>query len=195
MATDIRKGPEILVDDVAIRLKGLNRVRKFDPGTNRIIVDGGARIGDVTRLLAGSGLSLPSLPFLTECSIGAAVADSHSRHEFPMGTVSDFVQSLTVVLPSGEVKTINSTSAPEETRAANVAVGWLGIIVEVELQAVAMPWVRYEELSMTVDDFLVRMPNLAWLAPSTFGDIGVLARIPLFSRAPSRRAPSRKKDF
>jgi hypothetical protein len=42
-----------------------------------------------------------------------------------------------------------------------VAVGWLGIIVEVELQAVAMPWVRYEELSMTVDDFLVRMPQLA----------------------------------
>ena len=71
------------------------------------------------------------------------------------------MQSLTVVLPSGEVKKIDLTGASEERRAANVAVGWLGIIVEVELQAVAMPWVRFEELSMTIDEFLARMPNLA----------------------------------
>ena len=120
-----------------------------------------SRIGDLTRFLAGSGLSLPSLPFLTECSIGAAVATATHGTSPRWGTVSDFVQSLTVVLPSGEVKKIDSTSTPEERRAANVAVGWLGIIVEVELQAVAMPWVRFEELSMTIDDFLARMPNLA----------------------------------
>jgi L-gulonolactone oxidase len=66
-----------------------------------------------------------------------------------------------VVLPSGEVKTIDSSSAPEERRATNVAVGWLGVIVELELQAFPMPWARFEEISMTVDDFLVRMPNLA----------------------------------
>jgi L-gulonolactone oxidase len=155
------QGPEILVDDVAIRLKGLNRIQRLDPVTNRIVVGGGARIGEVTRFLAESGLSLPSLPFLTECSIGAAVATATHGTSPRWGTVSDSVQSLTVVLPSGEVKTIDSSSAPEERRSANVAVGWLGIIVEVELQAVAMPWVRYEELSMTVDDFLVRMPQLA----------------------------------
>ncbi len=154
------QGPEIVVDDVVIRLKGLNRVRRLDPVTSRVAVEGGARIGDLTRLLAGSGLSLPSLPFLTECSIGAAVATATHGTSPRWGTVSDFVQSLTVVLPSGEVKTIDSTGAPEERLAANVAVGWLGIIVEVELQAVAMPWVRFEELSMTVDEFIARMPNL-----------------------------------
>ncbi|HWY80521.1 MAG TPA: FAD-binding protein [Roseiarcus sp.] len=155
------QGPEIIVDDVAIRLSGLNRVRRLDPVTSRVIVEGGVRIGDLTRLLAGSGLSLPSLPFLTECSIGAAVATATHGTSPRWGTVSDFVQSMTVVLPSGEVKTIDSTSTPEERRAANVAVGWLGIIVEVELQAMAMPWVRFEELSMTIDEFLARMPNLA----------------------------------
>ena len=68
------QGPEIVVDDVVIRLNGLNRVRRLDQVTSRVIVEGGARMGDLTRFLAGSGLSLPSLPFLTECSIGAAVA-------------------------------------------------------------------------------------------------------------------------
>jgi predicted dehydrogenase len=154
------QGPEIIVDDVAIRLGGLNRVRRLDPGKNKVVVEAGVRIGDLTRFLAGSGLSLPSLPFLTECSIGAAVATATHGTSPRWGTLSDFVQSLTVVLPSGEVKKIDSTSMPVERRATSVAVGWLGIIVEVELQAVAMPWVRFEELSMTVDDFLVRMPDL-----------------------------------
>jgi FAD/FMN-containing dehydrogenase len=100
------------------------------------------------------------LPFLTECSIGAAVATATHGTSPRWGTISDFVQSLTVVLASGEVRRIDLGSSPEERRAASVAVGWLGIIVELELQAIAMPWVRFEELSMTVDDFLVRMPDL-----------------------------------
>ena len=155
------QGPEICIDDVAIRLKGLNRIGRLDPVTSRVVVGGGVRMGDLTRFLAESGLSLPSLPFLTECSIGAAVATATHGTSPRWGTVSDSVQSLIVVLPSGEAKKIDSSSAPEERRAANVAVGWLGIIVEVELQAVAMPWVRYEELSMKVDDYLVRMSDLA----------------------------------
>jgi L-gulono-1,4-lactone dehydrogenase len=155
------QGPEIIVDDVAIRLKGLNRVRRLDPITSRVIVEGGVCIGDLTRFLAESGLSLPSLPFLTECSIGAAVATATHGTSPRWGTVSDFVQSLTVVLPSGEVKKFDSTSRPEERRAANVAVGRLGIIVEVELQAMAMPWVRFEELSMTIDDFFARIPDIS----------------------------------
>jgi predicted dehydrogenase len=155
------QGPEILVDDVAIRLGGLIRVGRLDPVTKTVVVGAGVRLGDLTRFLAGSGLSLPSLPFLTECSIGAAVATATHGTSPRWGTVSDFVHSLTLVLASGEVRKIDSGSALEERRAANVSVGWLGIIVELELQAIAMPYVRFEELSMTVDDFLVRMPNLA----------------------------------
>ncbi len=85
------QGPEINVDDVAIRFKGLNRVRKLDPLTGRIIVEGGVRIGALTRFLAKSDLLLPSLPFLTECSIGAAVATATHGTSPRWGTVSDFV--------------------------------------------------------------------------------------------------------
>jgi L-gulono-1,4-lactone dehydrogenase len=155
------QGPEIVTDDVAIRLGGLKRIGRLDPVTKTVVVGAGVRLGDLTRFLAESGLSLPSLPFLTECSIGSAVATATHGTSPRWGTVSDFVQSLTMVLASGEIRKIDRSSAPEEWRAANVAVGWLGIIVELELQAIAMPWVRFEELSMTVDDFLVRLPKLA----------------------------------
>ncbi len=155
------QGPEIVTDDVAIRLGGLKRIGRLDPVTKTVVVGAGVRIGDLTRFLAESGLALPSLPFLTECSVGSAVATATHGTSPRWGTVSDFVQSLTMILASGEIRKIDRSSAPEEWRAANVAVGWLGIIVELELQAIAMPWVRFEELSMTVDDFLVRLPRLA----------------------------------
>lgn len=153
-------GTEILTDDVAIRLNGLNCIRHLDPVAKTVVVDSGVRIGDLTRFLAAAGLSLPSLPFLTQASIGGAVATGTHGTSPRWGTLSDFAQSQTIVLASGEVKTIDRRSAPEERRAASVAVGALGIIVELELQAISTPWVRADELSMPVDDFLVRMPEL-----------------------------------
>ena len=153
-------GTEILTDDVAIRLNSLGRIRHLDPVKKTVVVDAGVRLGDLHRFLAGAGLSLPSLPFLTHASIGGAVATAMHGTSAHWGTISDFVQSLTMVLASGEVKTIDRQSAPEEMRAASVAVGSLGVIVALELQAISMPWVRVEELSTTVDDFLLQMPAL-----------------------------------
>jgi L-gulono-1,4-lactone dehydrogenase len=153
-------GAEILSKDVAIRLSGLNRIRHLDPVKKTVVVDSGVRMGDLTRFLAGAGLSLPSLPFLTQGSIGGFVATATHGTSPRWGTVSDFAQSLTVVLASGEVEKIDRDSAQEVKRAASVAVGALGVIVELELQAISMPWVRFDELSMTVDDFLVQMPAL-----------------------------------
>jgi L-gulono-1,4-lactone dehydrogenase len=155
------QGPEIFVDDVAVRLVGLNRIKSVDTVAKTVVAGAGVRLGDLTRVLAESGLSLPSLPFLTDCTVGAAVATATHGTSPHWGTASDFVRSLTVVLPSGEIRRIDSSSGPEEWRAATVAVGWLGIITELEFQAIAMPSVRFEELSTTLDDFLVRMPQLA----------------------------------
>jgi L-gulono-1,4-lactone dehydrogenase len=153
-------GAEILTNDVAIRLNSLNRIRHLDPVKKTVVVDAGIRLGDLHRFLAAAGLSLPSLPFLTQASIGGAVATAMHGTSARWGTISDFVQSLTMVLASGEVKKIDRRNAPEEMRAASVAIGLLGVIVELELQVISMPWVRVEELSITVDDFLLQMPAL-----------------------------------
>jgi L-gulono-1,4-lactone dehydrogenase len=154
-------GTEILTDDVSIRLNSLNRIRHLDPVKKRVVAEAGVRLGDLHRVLAGAGLSFPSLPFLTHASIGGAVATAMHGTSARWGTISDFVQSLTMVVASGEVKKIDRDDTPEEMRAASVAVGSLGVIVELELQAISMPWVRFEELSTTVDDFLLKMPTLA----------------------------------
>jgi FAD/FMN-containing dehydrogenase len=153
-------GSEILTNDVAIRLNSLRRIRHLDQVKKTVVVDAGVRLGDLHKFLASTGLSLPSLPFLTHASIGGAVATGMHGASAHWGTISDFVLSLTMVLASGEVKKIDWRRAPEEMRAASVSVGWRGVIVELELQAISMPWVRVEEPSTTVDDFLLQMPAL-----------------------------------
>jgi FAD/FMN-containing dehydrogenase len=153
-------GTEILTNDVALRLNSLTRVRHLDRVKKTVVVDAGLRLGDLNRLLADASLSLPSLPFLPHATMGGAVATGMHGTSARWGTISDCVQSLTMVLASGEVKKIDRRNDPEEMRAASVAIGWLGVIVELELQAILMPWVRVEVLSMTVDNFLLQMPAL-----------------------------------
>jgi L-gulono-1,4-lactone dehydrogenase len=153
-------GTEIITNDLALRLNSLKRVRHLDRVKKTVVVDAGLRLGDLNRFLAGAGLSLPSLPMLPHASMGGAVATGTHGTSARWGTMSDFVQSLTMVLASGEVKRIDRLNEPEEMRAASVAIGLLGVIVELELQAISMPWVRLEVLSMTVDDFLRQMSTL-----------------------------------
>jgi FAD/FMN-containing dehydrogenase len=67
---------------------------------------------------------------------------------------------MDVVLPSGEIKTFGPESPPEELRAARVAIGMLGVIVRLELQAVDIPWVKFSELHMGLMDFIAQAPSI-----------------------------------
>jgi L-gulono-1,4-lactone dehydrogenase len=152
--------PHLSTRDVFLKLSGFNRIHSIDPIRKRVIVDPGARLGDVSRALAARGLSLPSLSFFPDVTVGGAVATATHGTSPNWGTLSDFVCSMDVVLASGEVKTFGPESSPEELRAARVAIGMLGVIVRLELQAIAIPWVRFTELNMDLPTFLARLPSI-----------------------------------
>jgi len=67
---------------------------------------------------------------------------------------------LSRALASGEVRKFGPDSQPEELRAARVAIGMLGVIVRLELQAVDLPWVRFSELTMNLETFPARLPAI-----------------------------------
>jgi predicted dehydrogenase len=173
--------PHLLTDGLCVSLRGLDRIRSLDVVNKTVVVEAGARLGDITRVLAAKNLSLPSLSFLSDASIGGAIATGTHGTSSKWGTLSDFVRSMTLVLASGAVQTFDVDSAPEEFRAARVAIGMLGIIVEVELQAIDMPWVRFSEIPMDLGTFLVECPSLlakyehVWVH-WTLGRDGVLAK-------------------
>jgi L-gulono-1,4-lactone dehydrogenase len=121
-----------------------------------VCVEAGVRLGHLTQVLAAQGLSLPSLPFNPNVTVGGAVASATHGTSPKWGTLSDFVTSMRIVLASGKVQELGPASPPDELRAARVAVGMLGVAVEMELETIRMPWVRLSELSMDLSTFLAQ---------------------------------------
>jgi len=154
MGMGLSWAPHVQTSDVCLATTGLNLIHHVDVGRKTITADAGARLGDVSHELALHGLSLPSLSFFPEVTIGGAIATATHGTSHKWGSLSDFVLSMDIVLASGELKRLGPESPPEELQAARVAIGMLGVIVRVELQAVAMPWVRFVKLSMDLPAFI-----------------------------------------
>jgi FAD/FMN-containing dehydrogenase len=152
--------PYISTTDVCLRLKDLNRIHRIDRDRKTVVVDAGVRLGDLRNALAVRNLSLPSLSFFPDVTVGGAIATASHGTSLKWGTLSDFVRSMEVVLPSGEVNTFGPDSPPEELHAARVAIGMLGVTVRVELQIVDIPWVRFSELHMGLSDFIAQLPAI-----------------------------------
>jgi hypothetical protein len=147
---------ELTTPDVCLSLRGLNRIHCVDATRGTVTVEAGVRLGDLTRVLAVHGLSLPSLPFNPNVTVGGAVSTGTHGTSPKWGTLSDFVTSMKIVLASGETKEFGPNSGPGEFRAATVAVGMLGVVVELEFEAIRTPWVRHSEHRMDLSTFLAR---------------------------------------
>lgn len=150
----------VVTRDVLVNISRLNTIHTIDSTRRTVVVDGGVRLGDLTRVLAEKNLSLPSLSFLPDVTIGGAIATATHGTSPNWGTLSDFVCSMDVVLASGEVKRFGPDSPPDEFRAARVAIGMLGVIVRLELQIVERPWVRFSQQQMDLSTFRERLPAL-----------------------------------
>lgn len=145
-----------VTEGVCLRVTGLDQILAIDTQRKTIRVGAGALLGNVTRALASRGLCLPSLPFLSSASVGGMVATGTHGTSPRCGTVSDFVRSMKVVRASGELVTVDVEDLP----AARVSVGTLGVVVEVELQAVDMPWVRYARFEGNLPQFLAQHTSI-----------------------------------
>ena len=67
---------------------------------------------------------------------------------------------MDVVLASGNVHTFGPRSPHEELFAARTAIGMLGVIVRLELQAIAMQWVRHSQLNLDLATFRAQLGSI-----------------------------------
>jgi L-gulono-1,4-lactone dehydrogenase len=183
----------LVTNDVCVSLRKLNRIHRIDRVNKTVVVDAGVCLGDLSRALAAKKLSLPSLSFLPDLTVGGAVATATHGTSPHWGTLSDFVRSMDVVLASGEVKKFGPDSPPEEFAAARVAIGMLGIIVRLELQVVDQPWVRFSQEFMDLATLRAQLPSMlrkyehVWVH-WTLGEDRVMAEL-------LETSPSRGKGF
>ena len=152
--------PQLMTRDVSLRVSQLDRILNIDKTKNTVTAEAGVRVGELTRALAEHDLALPSLPWITETTIGGAIASGTHGTSPKWGTMSDSVRSMKVVLATGDVKHFGPDSTDDELRAARLAIGMLDVIIELELDVVPMPYVRFVTLNLSLQKFLEELPTI-----------------------------------
>ena len=88
--------------DVVLSTSRLNRI--LDIGTDRVRVEAGVTLADLDGALATAGRYYPPAPTFSGAFVGGTVAtNAAGATTFKYGTTRDWVEAITVVLPSGDV--------------------------------------------------------------------------------------------
>ena len=116
------------------------------------------------RLLADllpRGLMLPVVPGTRNVTVGGAIAaDVHGKNHHRDSSLGAFVDSLTLVDGTGEVRQLSPTSAPELFWATVGGMGLTGVIVSatIRLFRVQSSWIRVTSTRVSdFDDLLARL--------------------------------------
>lgn len=151
----------IITDDLLISTERLESKISIDRKSKRIRASAGVQIGDISRALASHDLCLPSLTCSPQSTIGGVISTGSHGSSVRHGTLSDRVTGLTLVLASGELLKLSESDNPELLRAARVSVGMLGVIAEVELQAVDIEHFEFFQSTVNAETFL-SVQNELW---------------------------------
>jgi FAD/FMN-containing dehydrogenase len=125
--------PVVATDGLLLDLRGLPGIRSIDPARRRVVVGPATTIGEFGEPLWQHGLSLVNQGDIVAQQIAGAVATATHGSGLRLGSFASGVRRLRLVTAAGEVAEIGEEE-PERLQAAQVAVGMLGVITELELE-------------------------------------------------------------
>lgn len=118
-----------------VNLDGFNRILHIDPQTRSVTVEAGIRLSELGSKLEENGLTMANLGSIDSQSIAGVIATGTHGSSLRHGLLSECIESLSLVLPNGQLVRCSATNNPALFRAALVSLGALGIIVEVTFKA------------------------------------------------------------
>ena len=139
-------------DGVQVDLAGLSGLADVDPGTGRVRVRAGTPLHQLGPLLGAHGLALANMGDIDRQSVGGAFSTATHGTGLGFTGYAGMVTGLTLVTAVGVVRRLDARTEPELFQAARVGLGALGVIVEVEVQAVPAFLLRAEEQAEPLDD-------------------------------------------
>jgi FAD/FMN-containing dehydrogenase len=125
--------PVVATDGLLLDLRGLPGIRSIDPARRRVVVGPATTIGEFGEPLWQHRLSLVNQGDIVAQQIAGAVATATHGSGLRLGSFASGVRRLRLVTAAGEVAEIGEEE-PERLQAAQVAVGMLGVITELELE-------------------------------------------------------------
>lgn len=145
-----------------VNLDDFNQVLKVDEERRIITVQAGRRMTDLNATAREHGLTMPNLGSIDVQSIAGAIATGTHGSSLHHGILSQWVQSLRLVLANGAVVKCSKTQNTDLFQAALVSLGALGIVVEVEYQLVPATNIEWVQSLMSLDHILETWDNSLW---------------------------------
>jgi decaprenylphospho-beta-D-ribofuranose 2-oxidase len=158
-----------------ILMERLDRFLAFDEATGVVRCEAGVSLAELIATFLPRGWFLPVTPGTKFCTIGACVAcDVHGKNHHHDGSTGNFVQAVTLLLPSGETVRCSREENAELFYATIGGMGLTGITLEVELQLkrvntawIVVDYVRTRDLDETLRTFHERdehyLYSVAWM--------------------------------
>jgi xylitol oxidase len=119
-----------------VSVAGLPPAVRIDADAGTVTVSAGLRFGEVTGRLDAAGLALRNLGSLPHISVAGACSTGTHGSGDGNGVLATAVSAVELVTADGELRALDRTSDPEVFPVAAVALGALGIVTAITLDAV-----------------------------------------------------------
>ena len=151
--TDIGVAP-----DVQVRLDRYARL--LDVDGDRVTVESGITIAELSRQLASYGLAMPNLGDIAYQTISGAISTATHGTGAKLGGIATQVRALSLVTGDGSVLACSAEQEPDVFSAARVGLGALGLISTVTLECVPAFNLHAVEAPMRLDAVLEGLDDL-----------------------------------
>ena len=125
--------PVVLTDGLLLDLRKLGGIRSIDADRRRVVVGPATTIGEFGEPLWAAGLALANQGDIVAQQIAGAVSTATHGSGLQLGCFSSSVRRVRLVTASGDVLDIGEDD-PGLLHAAQVSVGMLGVMTELELE-------------------------------------------------------------
>ncbi len=144
----------VATDDVMVDLSALQRPFVVDADSGRVRVSAGITLHRLARQLHAHGLALPNQGDIDAQTLGGSLATGTHGTGARFGNISSRVTGGRLVTATGDVAELDLDPDPDVLRAGRVSLGALGILTEVELEAVPAFRLHKIEAALPLRDVL-----------------------------------------
>lgn len=138
-------GDAAIGEQFTLDMRGLDRMRSFDPETGQLSVEAGVPLAAIIDTFLPHGFFPPVAPGTKSVTIGGMIAaDVHGKNHHRDGGFGGCLESLALALPSGEVVTCSPSENAGLFAATVGGMGLTGMIIGAcfTLRRVETGWVR-----------------------------------------------------
>ena len=111
----------------------------FDKVRGLLTVEAGVTIREILKLIVPNGWFIAVTPGTSFVTIGGAIAsDVHGKNHHVMGTFGQHLQSVTMLLGTGEIVTTSPTERPDLFHATCGGMGLTGLILTATIKLISI---------------------------------------------------------